>query len=111
MQTVNIDQVNEVTTVESGTLENSTLINPPQIELNETTFQHGFKIITIDLDSEKNLKLEALLKKYRDNLFISVPLNTLNITESTTNRTVTNLQETVKAGSFYVVNLKHDAKG
>lgn len=77
---------------------------------NEIKIQHGFKSITIDLDSEKTKTLESFLKKYKDNLFISVPLTSLMITESETNKSVTVTDEVI-GGSFYVVNLRHDAKG
>lgn len=80
------------------------------IDHSEIKIQHGFKHIIIDLTSEKNHTLEAILKKYKDNLFISVPLNTLLITESNSNASV-NINDEVKGQSYYVINLKHDAKG
>lgn len=81
-----------------------------KLEKNEILIQHGFKRIVIDLDSEKNKTLEAILKKYKDNLFISVPLNTLLITESEFNKSI-DITDMVVAQSYYIVNLKHDAKG
>lgn len=77
---------------------------------NEIKIQHGFKSITIDLDSEKNKTIESLIKKYKDNLFISVPLATLMITESQSNKTI-NLTDEVSAGAFYIINVRHDGKG
>lgn len=81
-----------------------------KLEKNEILIQHGFKQIIVDLESEKNKTLEAILKKYKDNLFISVPLNTLLITESEFNKTI-DITDVVVAQSYYIVNLKHDAKG
>lgn len=81
-----------------------------KLEKNEILIQHGFKHIIVDLESEKNKTLEAILKKYKDNLFISVPLNTLLITESELNKTI-DITDVVVAQSYYIVNLKHDAKG
>lgn len=81
-----------------------------KLERNEILFQHGFKSIIIDLENEKSKSIEGLLKKYKDNLFISVPLNTLLITESITNNVV-NITDEAKSESYYIINLKHDAKG
>lgn len=76
----------------------------------EIKIQHGFKSIVVDINSEKNKTLEAILKKYKDNLFISVPLNTLLITESNSNDSIDITDEVINQ-SFYIINLKHDAKG
>lgn len=80
------------------------------LERNEVLFQHGFKTILIDLESEKSKTIESLLKKYKDNLFISVPLSTLLITESSSNNIV-GITDEAKSETYYIINLRHDAKG
>jgi len=76
----------------------------------EVKIQHGFKSIVIDLNYEKNKSVESLIKKYKDNLFISVPLTSLMITESKSNK-VMELNDEANGGDFYIINLKHDGKG
>ena len=75
----------------------------------ECLIQYGFEGVAIELSSEKELSLEKLIKKYKENL--SIGNNLTNLIVTCNDQIMESITQPVIAGNYYVIHIKHDKKG